>query len=198
MIFADKKLQKKVEELEQEIKELETDLVHDSLTGLKTRAFFEEEMRVYLEVISQNEQGKRKEWFGFKNISIIFLDIDHFKSINDTYGHDTGDQVLKKVAEAIRKSLRTGDTPTRWGGEEMVVSLLGASETDAVQKAKEIREAISKLEFPEASELKVTASAGVASSEKGENLLALVKRADAALYKAKDSGRNKVVAYSTL
>src|SRR3989338_7900063 len=116
---------KRIAELEIQVHELEMDLIHDSLTKLKTRAFFEEELGAYLATLTGNEQGKRKEWFGFKNISFIFFDIDHFKSVNDTYGHDVGDMVLHKVAEIIQTSLRTGDTAARWGGEEMVVSLLG-------------------------------------------------------------------------
>lgn len=188
-------LQKRIDELEKQVYGLEKDLIHDSLTGLKTRAFFEEELGVYLAVIAHNQQGKRKEWFGFKNISIIFFDIDYFKKVNDTYGHDIGDAVLRKVAETIRASLRTGDTPARWGGEEMVASLLGANEEDAKAKAEEIRMKIEALSFPEATDLRLTISSGVASSEKDIVLSELVKRADQALYKAKETGRNKVVAY---
>src|SRR3989344_1520138 len=107
---------RRIVELEGQVHELERDLIHDQLTGLKTRAFFEDEINVYLEVITHNKQGKRKEWFGFKNISLIFFDIDHFKKVNDTYGHDMGDVVLRRVAETIRLNLRTGDTRARRGG----------------------------------------------------------------------------------
>ncbi len=171
----------------EKIKELERDLIHDPLTGLKTRAFFEDELGVYLSVLAQNEQGKRKEWFGFRNLSIIFFDIDHFKKVNDTLGHDAGDEVLKSVAEIIRSSLRAGDTAARWGGEEMVVSLLGASSEDAKAKAEEIREKVKTAG--------VTISAGISSSEKGITLTELIKRADEALYRAKDTGRDKTVIY---
>ena len=187
-------LEEKIKELEGEIHELEHDLIHDHLTGLKTRAFFEEEIRVYLEAISQNDKGKRKEWFGFKNISIVFFDIDHFKQVNDNHGHEKGDEVLKTVATAVKESLRSGDTAARWGGEEVVVSLLGANEEDAKAKANEIRQKIGELGFDGG--LAVTISAGVASVGKGESLEDLVKRADGALYNAKETGRNKVVAHS--
>ncbi len=186
---------KRIAELETQVHELERDLIHDTLTGIKTRAFFEEEIKIYLAAIASNDQGKRKEWFGFRNISIIFFDIDHFKKVNDTYGHSIGDLVLQKVAEVIQQSLRTGDTLARWGGEEMVASLLGASESDAMKKAEEIRGKVATLTFPEAKDLELTISSGVASSEKDLSLNELVKRADQALYKAKDGGRNKVVAY---
>lgn len=186
---------KRIAELEIQVHELERDLIHDPLTGLKTRAFFEEELSAYLATLTGNEQGKRKEWFGFRNISIIFFDIDYFKSVNDTHGHDIGDVVLRKISETIQNTLRTGDTAARWGGEEIVVSLLGANEKDTVVKAEEIRTMVKGLVFPEAPDLHLTISAGVASSEKGLNFPELVKRADLALYSAKHSGRNKVVAY---
>ncbi|MDP3763267.1 MAG: GGDEF domain-containing protein [bacterium] len=186
---------KRIAELETQVHELERDLIHDPLTELKTRSFFEDEVSVYLEIITQNEQGKRKEWFGFKNISFIFFDIDHFKSVNDTYGHDVGDMVLHKVAEIIQTSLRTGDTAARWGGEEMVASLLGAGERDAMAKAEEIRKKVEVLTFPEIPDLHLTISSGVAASSKGVTLAELVKHADQALYRAKEAGRNKVVAY---
>ena len=192
------KLEKRVLELETQVYDLEKDLIHDPLTGLKTRTFFEEELEVYLASVATNDHGKRKEWFGFRNISIIFFDIDHFKKVNDAYGHDVGDIVLKKVAKTIRESLRTGDTLARWGGEEMVTFLLGANEKDAVAKAEEIREEVEGLVFPEALGLHITISSGVASSEKNLTIFELVKRADQALYAAKNSGRNKVVAYSEI
>ena len=123
----DENKDKRIAELEKHVHNLEKDLIHDQLTGLKTRSFFEDEVGVYLEVIAHNKQGKRKEWFGFRNLSVIFFDIDYFKKINDIYGHDTGDRVLIETTRTIQSQLRTGDTATRWGGEEIVVSLLGAN-----------------------------------------------------------------------
>lgn len=191
-------LEKRIEELEAEVRKLERDLIHDALTGLKTRAFLEEELSTYLASIAQNKEGKRREWFGFKNISIIFFDIDKFKSINDAYGHDMGDIVLKRVAETIQEEVRTGDTTARWGGEEMVASLLGAGEKDAIAKAESIRQKIEALSFDEMPDLKLTISSGVASSEPEMSVKELVKRADRALYVAKNFGRNKVVAWSEI
>ncbi len=192
------KLLKRISELESQVHDLEKDLIHDNLTQLKTRAFFEEEANVYLDAIGAVNEGKRKEWFGFKNLSFLFFDIDYFKKINDTYGHQVGDIVLRDVASCIAESLREGDTASRWGGEEMVVSLLGANEKDALNKAEEIRKSISNLTFDSAPDLSVSVSIGVASAEKGVSLEDLIKRADKALYKAKESGRNRVVAFSQL
>ena len=186
---------KRIALLEKQVYNLEKDIIHDPLTGIKTRAFFEQELTIYLSAMTQNTRGKRKEWFGFKNITIIFFDIDHFKNVNDIYGHDVGDTVLRKVAKTIQSSLRVGDTLARWGGEEMITSLLGASEQDAVMKAEEIREKVSGLVFSEAEGLHLTISSGVAFAEKNLTLSELVKHADEALYSAKNSGRNKVVAY---
>ncbi len=195
-------LEERIKELERQIDELEDNLIHDPLTGLKTRAFFNHEISVYLEIINQQSQAggdiRRKERFGFRNLSIIFFDIDHFKQVNDQHGHDAGDMVLKRVAEVINSSVRTGDTVARWGGEEMIASLLGASERDAVAKAEEVRQAVENLEFPEVPGLKVTVSAGVASSENGMGLDELSKHADLALYRAKESGRNKIISYFSL
>ncbi len=192
------KLKEQISQLETQVHELERDLIHDGLTGIKTRTFFEEETTIYLSAIVKVNEGKRKDWFGFKNLSVLFFDIDHFKKINDTYGHDVGDQVLKKVAETIHKSVREGDTVARWGGEEIVVSLLGANEADAKTKAEEVRKVIEALRFESVEDLKVTTSIGVATNFKDTTLESLIKNADTALYKAKESGRNKVVAFSEI
>lgn len=191
-------LSKKVRELEWQVTQLAHDLIHDPLTGLKTRAYFEEQFGVYFRNVSRGEDLRRAERFGFKTLSVIFLDIDHFKKVNDVHGHETGDVVLQEVAQAIKASLRHGDTVARWGGEEMVAGLLGADELEAAAKAEEIRQKVEKLTFSEAPSLKVTISSGVATLEDDQDLLALVKRADKALYKAKEAGRNRVVKYSEL
>ena len=191
-------LQRRVQELEAQVVTLEKDLIHDTLTGLKTRAFFEEEANLYLSSIRTLHGSKRKEWFGFKNISFLYLDIDHFKQVNDTYGHAVGDIVLKKVSDAVSRSLRGGDTAARWGGEELVVALLGANEEDAFHTALRINELVKSLKFPEAPDLKVTISIGIATADEASPLGVLIKQADEALYKAKDSGRNTVVRYTEL
>lgn len=190
------KLKERIAELESELQSLEKDLIHDGLTGLKTRAFFTEETNIYISQIAKADIGKRKNWFGFRNLSILFFDIDHFKKINDTYGHDIGDLVLRKVAKTINESVRMGDTVARWGGEEMVALLLGASEEDAIAKANQIREKIEVLKFEEATDLRTTISVGVSYYNSGLSFDELVKNSDSALYKAKNTGRNKVVAYS--
>jgi diguanylate cyclase (GGDEF)-like protein len=192
------KLLSKIYELEEKIKNLEHDLVHDSLTTLKKREFLEEELNLYLYLMSEVADNRRREWFGFKNLSVLFFDIDHFKKINDTHGHAAGDIVLRVVAQTIVKNLRDGDRVARWGGEEMVAVLLGARESDAVAKAEFVRKKIEELNFETIPDLKVTASIGVAGSFPQATSEKLIKNADEAVYKAKETGRNKVVAFSTL
>ncbi len=188
----------KIVELEKRIRELEKDLIHDSLTSLKTRAFFEEESKIYISTTNNINSGKRHDWFGFKDLSIIFFDIDYFKKINDTYGHMIGDSVLRDVANLIKENVRVGDVVARFGGEEVVALLLGASESDAKQKADSIRKKVELLTFESTPELKVTISGGVAESFPNVTYEGLLKNADLALYKAKGTGRNKVVTFSEI
>ncbi|MFZ2621048.1 MAG: GGDEF domain-containing protein [Minisyncoccia bacterium] len=195
--MSEQDLHKQIVDLKKQIHDLEKDLIHDVVTGLKTRSFFDEECDVYLSALANLNQGKRREWFGFKNLSILFFDIDHFKKVNDTYGHEVGDKVLEKVSETIVGSVRDGDTVARWGGEEIVAMLLGANEKDARAKAEEIREKIKNLIF-DIPDLKITISIGVATNFKDSTRSILLKNADLALYNAKRTGRNKVVTFSEL
>jgi diguanylate cyclase (GGDEF)-like protein len=195
------RLKRKVRVLEATIAHLEKNLIHDPLTGLKTRAFFEQEARVYIDIVERGAAGKgsrRKQWFAFKNVSLIFFDIDHFKKVNDKLGHGVGDTVLKAVADTIKLSLREGDTAARWGGEEIVVTLVGATERNAFDKAEDIRRQVENIKFSKLPKLSVTISAGVATVESGQNFESIMKRVDGALYKAKQTGRNKIVKYSEL
>lgn len=192
------KLKDYIADLKAEIQNLKKDLIHDSLTSLKTRKFFEDRAKIYLSNIEKVGEGKRRDWFGFRNLSLLFIDIDYFKKINDEYGHDTGDVVLKTVAETISKDVRGGDTVARWGGEEILVLLLGANEEDAKEKADSIRKDVESAVFKDVSGLKVTVSIGVAEYQKGLLIDDLIKSADQALYKAKETGRNKVVVFSEI
>lgn len=198
MIDYEQKLVERVAELEKQVHDLEKNLIHDSLTSLKTRAFFEEALQVYITSVANADLGKRGEWFGFKNISILFLDIDHFKKVNDTYGHGIGDLVLRTVAETITKSVRDGDIVARWGGEEIVALLLGANESDAKIKAEDIRSSIENLTFSAYPDLKVTISIGISHYTSGLSIEEIIKRADTAVYKAKEMGRNKTVMFSEI
>jgi diguanylate cyclase (GGDEF)-like protein len=192
------KLVKTIKELEGKVHVLEDRLNHDKLTSLKNRGYFEEKSKAFLVNTEKIKQDNRRQWTGFNDISFLFFDIDHFKKINDTYGHDIGDEVLKKVADLLKSSLRVGDIVARWGGEEFVAILLGAKEKDAKTKAEEIRKKVEEMSFDNPADLKITMSIGVAEFEIGKNFEDMVKHSDEALYKAKETGRNKVVVYSEL
>ncbi len=124
--------------------------------------------------------------------SVLMVDIDNFKSINDTHGHEVGDRVLIEVARRLRESVRDSDFIARWGGEEFVVLLRDCPLADAVARAEKIRRRIA--EAPCADAGTVTISVGVAELTADEDLDHWLVRADRALYQAKRSGRNAVVA----
>jgi diguanylate cyclase (GGDEF)-like protein len=130
------------------------------------------------------------------------VDIDKFKSVNDTYGHQMGDHVLAAVAGVIRDLSRDVDAPARYGGEEMAVILPGTDAEGAIQLAERMREAIEALRVPKIGEggvLQVTASFGAGSvPESASDKDGLIAAADAALYRAKEGGRNRVEAAEPL
>ena len=124
-------------------------------------------------------------------LSVIFLDIDYFKVVNDTYGHDIGDSVLIELAQILKNTTRNGDFIARWGGEEFIITLQSTSVLRASILAEKIREAVELHDF--ANVTKQTISLGVSEYIYNESQESLLKRVDEALYKAKDSGRNRVV-----
>jgi diguanylate cyclase (GGDEF)-like protein len=159
----------------------------DPLTQLANRGFinqvFEEELR---RVKEEREL-----------LSVLLLDIDHFKRINDTLGHDTGDEVLRRVAGRIRRTIRRDDYAGRWGGEEFVVVLPGEGLEGARIVAQKVCDAIKSRPISEA-EVTVTVSCGVAVfPEHGDTSGELIKHADQALYAAKAAGRDRVVSFTS-
>ncbi len=152
----------------------------DALTGLYNRRFFEKRFE---------EEKERSKRFS-KTFSIIMLDIDDFKKINDTYGHNVGDEVLISVAKEITNRIRKIDVPVRWGGEEFVILLPETRLKDALVVAEDIRASIKKLKVSKIEN--ITASFGVAEYRAGDNLYTLINRADEQLYKAKRKGKNQV------
>jgi diguanylate cyclase (GGDEF)-like protein len=122
------------------------------------------------------------------------MDLDHFKRVNDTYGHQTGDAVLRGTAALLVESLRSSDFPARYGGEEFAVILPHTSRDQAALLADRIRSRVAQRSFGEGPhEVRLTVSAGVAALEPGAGGEELVSLADQALYLAKNSGRNRVV-----
>lgn len=124
--------------------------------------------------------------------SIILIDVDNFKSINDNYGHLTGDEVLKTLASFMSKRIRSTETIGRWGGEEFIIILPQASIENAALAAEKLRKQIPEIKFANLKE-PLTCSFGIAEFKKDDTLDNLIERADNALYKAKELGRNKVI-----
>jgi len=155
----------------------------DPLTQTHNRAAFNDTLRREIKRAERTEQG----------LSIIFLDVDHFKMINDRYGHSTGDLALTSVAQWIKQSVRASDVVFRYGGEEFVIILTDTQLEDAAVLAERIRSNIEAhaLAFG-LSVLHITVSLGVSSLQAADNMDSLIKRADTAMYQAKQRGRNRV------
>ncbi len=156
----------------------------DPLTGILNRRSFEELLN------SEFSRYKRK----YEIYSLLMLDIDHFKLINDNYGHAMGDTVIKKLAESCQSNLREYDSVARIGGEEFCVLLPNTEVQTAIIIAEKLRDIISKLLFKvNDANISITASIGASEIEDSDdNADDILKRADVKLYKAKESGRNKV------
>ena len=159
--------------------------MRDGLTGAMNRASFTNQ--------AHREIGEHRRIRS--TVSLLFIDVDHFKRINDTHGHETGDEVLKRIIRLMRRCLRKGDTVARWGGEEFVVLLPATDLNGTLLIAEKIRHCIEAEYFDDlASGLRVTVSIGCVEMNSGEGLDELVAQADRALYAAKHRGRNQTVA----
>lgn len=169
-------------------------LAHDELTGLlSSRSFFFELRR---------EAGKAQH--EKRPFCVLMLDLDRFKTVNDTYGHVTGSKTLEEASRALAKVLRAGDVASRFGGEEFAIFLLDAELRHGLVAAERIRRTIEKTEFTVTRQIgkdfppthRITASIGIASfPEDSRDPIQLVEMADAALYRAKQTGRNRVCSY---
>lgn len=175
---------KLLSELEEKNRELQELAYYDPLTGLPNRRFFFEHANLIF------EEAKRYE----KPLSLLVMDIDHFKKINDTYGHDVGDLILKTFANVLRGIVRQSDICARFGGEEFVVLLPNTNLEGAKVLAERIRTATAKNLVEHGSIVIVfTVSIGISQYRKGmQSIDELIKEADIALYRAKEGGRNRV------
>jgi diguanylate cyclase len=183
--------QKKVEEAEKQINELTVKLDYisevaheDFLTGALNRRGMDEAIDREFERADRHNTP----------LSLAMIDIDHFKKINDTMGHSTGDVALAHLAKVVKSVLRSTDVLARYGGEEFVILLPGSKQTDAVNVIAGVQRDLTKNFFMHNSErVLITFSAGVSERATGEGIDAVLPRADAALYQAKQTGRNRVV-----
>lgn len=167
-----------------------TDLaLSDSLTGLYNKRYFQNRL---------DQEFERFQRYGTP-MSLVQVDLDHFKYVNDTWGHQAGDIVLKQVANAVQSNLRTGEIAARVGGEELCIIVCNSKADAAFQLAERIRRAIKDMEIDwQGEKIQVSASFGIADAE--PDILTkwqLYERADQALYQAKEHGRNLSIIFKS-
>ena len=184
-LIQNKLIQRQKEELEKKNSELQNMARTDILTGLNNRMYFTEFAE--MEATRIKRTGEKA--------SLLLMDLDHFKKVNDNYGHPSGDAVLKWIAGVIKRQIRSTDICARFGGEEFAVMLPDTSVEGALRVAEIIRSAIERCSFPGQMEnLKITASIGVAPLDTSGigSFKTAYKKADIALYRAKKGGRNRI------
>ncbi|MCU7795945.1 MAG: GGDEF domain-containing protein [Candidatus Thiodiazotropha sp. (ex Myrtea spinifera)] len=174
--------------LQTEVEKLRDEVSTDPLTGLYNRKALSQRMSELLEAADNDLT---------QPFSLLMLDIDHFKQFNDRFGHMIGDEVIRQVGMTMRELLRQDDFPARYGGEEFTIVLPSTKIDDAVDIARTIHQAISKLVLVRRSTQErlpsITVSVGAATLQHGDNCETLLERADQALYLAKEGGRNRIV-----
>jgi diguanylate cyclase (GGDEF)-like protein len=186
----------RLQDLQSELKEknalLEKMSMTDELTGLYNRRYFYDHINMQIALAKRHTYA----------IACLLIDIDHFKNINDTYGHDVGDKVLKGAANVMKGKMRGGEVLARFGGEEFIVCLIKTSHDGAVSAAERMRKAVEDANLSDDANnpFKVTISIGVALyPQQGlENSDDVIKAADKVLYCAKRAGRNRIAVYSEL
>ena len=180
------KVNERTEELAVANKKLVELTITDPLTGINNRRFLTARLESELE--RTNRYGQ--------DLQVCLLDVDHFKSVNDTWGHDVGDDVLRIIANHLKQTMRETDIVARFGGEEYCLVLTETSADEAKVFLERVRKQIANLELPVQQDvIRVTCSFGFASWTKGDNQDEIIKKADLALYKAKNKGRNRIEVY---
>jgi diguanylate cyclase len=187
-------LQAQLDENKKEIQLLRRELAHaretaktDALTGLLNRRAFDQKLNEHIEIHKQNDI----------DLCLLILDIDHFKQVNDTFGHQTGDNVLRYTANLMKKHITEHHYAARYGGEEMAIIMPNTSLNQAMQIAEKIRISLAKhplkLKGSKKSIGTVTLSIGISSFKINDSIETLIERADQAMYRAKDNGRNQTM-----
>lgn len=177
-------LHKQTQDYKQRLIQQKTSLYTDPLTGVPNRlAYNERAVRAISFAQDQNEP-----------LALAVIDVDHFKSINDKYGHAAGDRTLQMIARTLKQALRPNEFLARWGGEEFALLMQNQASSDLKVRLDDLRVKLSELPFKfKQTPVKITASFGACSYAQGQSLHAFFERADSALYKAKEQGRNCVV-----
>jgi diguanylate cyclase (GGDEF)-like protein len=181
-----RELESEIQALEQLAADLDRRANEDALTRLANRHSIETELPRLIEAAAVTDRP----------LSLAVLDIDHFKHVNDTWGHSVGDEVLVAMAGLLRRSSRAGDLAGRYGGEEFLLALPGQGPEAAYEVCQRVRRSVQDHDWSSIRPgLRVTISIGVCAAEPGDDVRELVERADERLYRAKRSGRNRVEAY---
>ena len=187
------KREKSYLELESEVKNIKNDnqvlnklAITDKLTSIYNRRYIDSKLLEKFSIIQKDSS---------KELSIIFIDIDNFKSINDNFGHLVGDNILTEFAKTIKSNIRENEIIGRWGGEEFIV-ICECKLKNAIDLAEKLRKIIEEKEFDSVG--KLTASFGLSSYEESDNISILIQKADYSLYKAKREGKNRVVFIESL
>jgi len=180
-------LSRQVSTLNSELQSVRNESERDGLTGVLNRRAFDRHIN---DLVVRNTMK-------IQDAALLMIDIDDFKRINDTYGHQAGDRVLVAMANKIRQAVRSDDLIARYGGEEFAIIMLGASLRNGIKKGKQICDLIASARYllegmPPAEALSLTLSIGVSATQKGDSANSLISRADKALYLAKCSGKNRV------
>ena len=177
-------LEQKVKSLEEELNKTKTENMRDHLTGLLTRKAFNDE-------IARIEASYNRLDTQY---AVVFFDLDHFKNLNDTYGHECGDVVLSTFGKILNKSIREHDIVGRYGGEEFIAIIHFNLNRELLQFLKRIKSIVTENSFLyKDKKIKVTFSAGVAIRSNFDSYENSVQKADMLLYQAKENGRNKIV-----
>jgi diguanylate cyclase (GGDEF)-like protein len=186
---------KEILALQKEIENLKTLAFKDELTGLYNRHGFKDSAGKFIaEIIGGKEHKEKRKSIIISNFSLVIFDLDNFKKLNDTYGHPAGDRALQFFSKIVMKNIRDIDSAARWGGEEIILGLVGATEEDAFQIADRIREKTAETGFNfKGKKIQFTVSGGLASFDKAKNFEEIFSLADKALYQAKEGGKNKIV-----
>jgi diguanylate cyclase len=176
-----------ISNLQQSLEAIRAESLTDPLTGLGNRKYFDRSIEMAVQTALASGEP----------LSLLMLDIDHFKSFNDSYGHLTGDQVLRLVGMSLKQTIKGQDITARYGGEEFAVVLPNTALRQALTVADHIRRAVMAKELKKKStgEIlgRVTISVGVSMLKPGDDTESLIERADACLYAAKRNGRNRVI-----
>jgi len=179
---------KEMQLLRQELEHARETAKTDALTGLLNRRAFDQKLNEYIEIHQQNND----------DLCLLILDIDHFKQVNDTFGHQMGDNVLRYTANLMKQHITEYHCAARYGGEEMAIIMPNTPLNKAMEIAEKIRASLAqhplKLKGSKKSIGKVTISIGVSSFKINDSIESLIERADKAMYQAKDNGRNQIMA----